>query len=170
SQIGEFVRPLWQSAHRAFVAGTVVLPWKLRVSPALHLASGTPFNITTGIDNNGDGNFTDRPSIVNGGSVGTILTPFGSLSPFVINGTLPRNFGTNPPTITLDLDVSRDFSILRRLSKDERYKLTVNVRSSNLLNHVNVTGLNGVLTSPFFDKANSADPARRIEFGARFSF
>jgi hypothetical protein len=170
SQAGEFVRPFWQATHRAYAAGTIYLPWKLRASPYLSLASGTPFNITTGIDNNGDGSFTDRPSVVSAGTPGAIQTMFGALSASVINGTLPRNFGTNPMTVTLDLDLARDFALGKSTSKDARYKLTLNVRSSNLLNHVNVTGLNGVLTSPFFDRANSAGPARKIEFGARFSF
>jgi len=168
SQDGEFVRPFWQSTHRAYAAGTIYLPWKLRASPSLNVASGTPFNITTGLDNNGDGSFTDRPSVVSASTPGAILTPYGALSASVINGTLPRNFGTNPPTILLDMDVARDFAIGK--SKDSRYKLTLNVRSSNLLNHVNVTGLNGVMTSPFFNRANSASAARKIEFGARFSF
>lgn len=175
SQAGEMARPFWESAHRVFMAGTVYLPWMLRASPSLSAASGTPFNITTGIDNNGDGSFTDRPGIVESNTPGALLTRFGSLTPAAINGTVPRNVGTNPATITLDMDVSRDFAFAGAAGsanglKDGRYKLTVNVRSSNLLNRVNVTGLNGVLTSPFFDRANSAGPARRIEFGARFSF
>ena len=171
TQAGEWARPFWESTHRAFIAGTVLLPWKLRASPSLSAASGTPFNITTGIDNNGDGNFTDRPGFVNAAGAGAIATQFGVLTPLVINGNVSRNLGTNPPTITLDLNVAREFAMgATNAPKDGRYKLIVNVRSSNLLNHVNVTGLNGVLTSPFFDRANSAAPARKIEFGARFTF
>lgn len=171
TQAGEWARPFWQSTHRAFLAGTAFLPWKVRASPQLNLASGTPFNITTGLDNNGDGNFTDRPSFVNANAAGSILTRFGALSPDVITGTLPRNFGTNPLTITLDVNLARDFTFgSKKATKDSRYKLTLNVRSSNLLNHVNVNGLNGVLTSPFFNRANSSAPARKIELGARFIF
>jgi hypothetical protein len=46
----------------------------------------------------------------------------------------------------------------------------VNVRSSNVLNHLNVTGVGGVLGSPQFGQAYSADPGRRVEAGARYSF
>jgi hypothetical protein len=170
SQTGEWARPFWQSTHRVFIAGTVFLPWKLRASPYLSAASGTPFNITTGRDNNGDGSFTDRPSIVDPSTTGAVLTRFGALLPQVTDGNLPRNFGTNPATVTLDVNLARDFSVGKRGKDGSRLKLTVNARVSNLFNRVNVTGLNGVLTSPFFDRANSALPARKIEFGARISF
>jgi hypothetical protein len=171
SDNGEWARPYWQATHRAFVAGVVFLPGKLRASPSLNFASGTPFNITTGIDNNGDGSFTDRPSFVGPGAIGAISTPFGEMSPNVINGTLARNFGTSPATATLDLDLARDFVFGRKgATNDGRYTLTLNVRTSNLTNRVNVGTLNGVLTSQFFNRANSAAPARKIEFGLRLAF
>ena len=53
---------------------------------------------------------------------------------------------------------------------DQRYMLVLNVRAGNLFNHTNPLGLNGVLASPFFGRANAAGPARRIEFGARLNF
>jgi hypothetical protein len=170
SDAGEWARPFWQTTHRAFVAGTINLPWQLRASPSVNAASGTPFNIITGIDNNGDGSFNDRPGIVSANTPGAIITPFGALSPSVINGNLPRNFGTNPGTVTVDLELARDFVFGAKSAKDARYRLTINVRAGNLLNRVNLSALNGVLTSPFFDRANSAGPARKIEVGVRFTF
>ena len=44
------------------------------------------------------------------------------------------------------------------------------VAATNLLNHTNLTGYSGVMTSPFFGEPTSALPARRIELGARFGF
>jgi hypothetical protein len=44
------------------------------------------------------------------------------------------------------------------------------VRAVNLLNTVNFATYSGVLTSPFFGRANSALPARRVELQLRFSF
>jgi hypothetical protein len=38
------------------------------------------------------------------------------------------------------------------------------------LNTVNFTNYSGVLTSPFFGRANSALPARRVELQLRFTF
>ncbi len=51
-----------------------------------------------------------------------------------------------------------------------RYNFTLVVRAANLLNNVNFTNYSGVLTSPFFGRANSALPARRIELQLRFNF
>jgi hypothetical protein len=40
----------------------------------------------------------------------------------------------------------------------------------NLFNRVNYTNFVGVLTSPFYGRATSAQAARRAELGWRFSF
>ncbi|MCI0485057.1 MAG: TonB-dependent receptor [Blastocatellia bacterium] len=168
---GERSRPSWQSRHRAFLVCIINLPRSLRASSLFNIASGTPYNITTGRDNNGDGNFNDRPGFIDSGDLNAVQTIFGSLDPAAINGALRRNAGTNPVNATLDLDVSRSFSFGGKgRDNDSGYKLTLNARAGNLLNHANVSGLNGVLTSPFFGRANSAAPSRRIEVGARFSF
>ncbi|HEV7373385.1 MAG TPA: TonB-dependent receptor [Pyrinomonadaceae bacterium] len=168
---GEDSRPSWQARHRAFMGGTINLPWKLHASPSLNIASGTPFNITTGRDNNGDGSFTDRPSLVDPSAPGAILTRFGAFDPTVVNGSLPRNAGTNRATATLDLGLSRTFGFgVNGASNDKPYQLTFNAHVSNLLNHVNVLGYSGVVTSPFFGRANNAAPARQITIGLRFSF
>jgi hypothetical protein len=44
------------------------------------------------------------------------------------------------------------------------------VNIQNLLNHVQLGQYSGVLTSPFFGRANSARNARQIELGLRFNF
>lgn len=168
---GEWARPSWQARHRAFTGGTLNLPLKLRASTALSIASGTPFNITTGRDNNGDGNFSDRPGITGSDNPNAIVTQFGAFDPGVVDGSLKRNAGTNPFTMTLDVDVSRAFAFGKKGgARDHRYLLTVNARASNVLNHTNVVGFNGVLSSPFFGRANGALAPRQIEMGIRFSF
>ena len=45
------------------------LPWELRFGGIAEYATGRPFNITTGVDNNGDGANTDRP-VIDGHVVG----------------------------------------------------------------------------------------------------
>jgi hypothetical protein len=174
---GEWARPSWQSRHRGFITALLNLPWKLKIASTLNAASGTPFNITTGRDNNGDGNFSDRPSFASPGRPNSIHTEFGLFDPAAINGAVSRNTGTNPAIATADLNLSRTFQFGdSRPSEGDggrnegRYRLTVNVRASNLLNRTNVTGLNGVLASPFFGRANIAQAARRVEVGMRFSF
>ncbi|NNE98096.1 MAG: TonB-dependent receptor [Pyrinomonadaceae bacterium] len=165
---GEFSPPVWHSRHRMFFSSRVNLPWSLRLSASINAASGIPLNVTTGQDNNGDGIFNDRPEITTSADPRALETDFGFLNPNVVNGNLRRNVGTNPANFTVSMNIGKTF-VLRK-QKERHYSLTANVRVSNLLNRVNRNGLTGVLNSPFFGRAFSAGPARRIEFGLRFSF
>ena len=51
-----------------------------------------------------------------------------------------------------------------------KYRLDLYASATNLLNRVNLNTFIGNLRSPFFGTATSAAPARRLEFGATFSF
>jgi hypothetical protein len=171
SESGEWVRPSWMSRHQLFLSGTITLPVGLRGSLVANAASGTPFNITTGTDNNGDGAFNDRPNVTAVQSPNAILTVYGVLDPTSVNGRLPRNAGTNASIISLDFNLARTFVVGKSPKKTEGgYKLALNVRASNLLNRTNLLGLNGVLASPYFGRANGSGPARRIEAGLRITF
>lgn len=168
---GEYAPPFWQSRHRVFVNSNINLPKDVKAAVSFTFATGTPFNITTGRDNNGDGNFNDRPSLSDAITSDTIMTRLGNFNPNIINGNLPRNFGTNPINITANLNFSRTFDFGKKDAKGiGTNKLTANIRVNNLFNRTNLLNLNGVLNSPLFGLANASAPARRIEFGLRFSF
>jgi hypothetical protein len=47
--------------HSFFLGGSVNLPYGIRIGPNISANSGSPFNITTGFDDNGDTSFNDRP-------------------------------------------------------------------------------------------------------------
>ena len=53
---------------------------------------------------------------------------------------------------------------------DKRWRIELYVAATNILNHTNLTGYSGVMTSPFFGDPTSAGAARKIELGARFGF
>jgi hypothetical protein len=55
-------------------------------------------------------------------------------------------------------------------AEDKRWRMELYVAATNLLNHTNLLGYSGVMTSPFFGQPTSAGPARKIEVGARFGF
>jgi hypothetical protein len=44
------------------------------------------------------------------------------------------------------------------------------VNVQNLFNNTNFANYSGVLTSPFFGRANAALNARQVELGVRFNF
>jgi hypothetical protein len=94
----------------------------------------------------------------------------GAFDPAVIDGALIRNAGTNPFTAAMDMNLSRAFALGGKGKNDRSHQLTLNLRASNLLNRANLSGVDGVLNSPFFGRANIAAPARRIEIGARLTF
>jgi hypothetical protein len=51
-----------------------------------------------------------------------------------------------------------------------KYNITVGLNVQNVLNHTNLSGFSGTLTSPFFGIANRALQSRRIEAQVRFNF
>ena len=59
---GDYGRSLFDIRHRVFLGAHIDLPDGFRASPFMLLNSGTPFNITTGDDRNGDSIFNDWPA------------------------------------------------------------------------------------------------------------
>ncbi|HVG19498.1 MAG TPA: TonB-dependent receptor [Blastocatellia bacterium] len=107
----EFGRAAGDARHAIFIGGSLSLPWGLRVNPFINARSGTPFNITTGRDNNRDNQFTDRPAFANPGDPGAIETSFGVFNPDPRPGDeiIPRNFGQGPGFFTANVSVSKTF-------------------------------------------------------------
>jgi Carboxypeptidase regulatory-like domain len=145
-----------------FVAGaTVEFPIKLYITPSLSIASGRPFNITTGADNNADTLFSDRPAFAAPGETG-ILTAYGLLDPNPAAGDLiiPRNFGRERRQITVNLNVSQTFF----------KNIILSIDADNLFNNRRLIRSNGVLSSPLFGVPNLALDGRRLLFSLRYGF
>ena len=168
SEQGESSRVDWQTSGLGGLMGNVKLPLKAELSSELFLSSGNPYNITTGTDANGDGNFNDRPSYASTAGPGVYGTNFGLLTINTVNGNVPRNIGTMPGTVHLDTELNRSFTLPG--SKDNPRTFTFNARSENLLNHTNVSTVNTILSSGAIGQPVAADTARRIELGVRFAF
>ena len=169
SDQGEIARPTWEATHHLIAFANYKLPRAVSLSMQFDAASGLPYNVTTGFDNNGDGIFNDRPTFSTDSTATLYPTRFGTLSPDAPGTTIGRNAGTLPWNVHLDTNLSRSFALPHRPGK-EAQSLAVNVRSTNLLNHTNVTAVGGVLGSPLFAQPYLADPGRRVEAGLRWSF
>ncbi len=167
SNRGEAGPPDWQARQRVFFFGNLNLPEKLDLSAQMDAQSGLPYNVTTGTDNNGDGVFNDRPSYASAAGTGVYATRFGLLSSNTVDGDVPRDLGTMPALLHLDMNLSRAWKIGK---SDQQRTLTLNVRSANLLNHTNASAVSSVVSSPSFGAPIAAESARRLELGARFSF
>jgi hypothetical protein len=169
SESGESGRVEWSRNNYYRLTGNLSLPNKIEMATQFDAGDGARYNITTGTDNNGDGNFNDRPAYASSPGPGVYATRFGLLTTNTVNGDVPRDVGTMPGPIHLNMNLSRTF-ILNPKDKDRPLPFTVNARSANLLNHTNVTAVNSVLSSSTVGQPIAAEAARRIEFGARFSF
>ena len=178
--------------HRVFIGGSISLPWGMDLNPFILIASGRPFNITTGRDNNGDTLFADRPALASLSDPQTIVTRYGIFNPNPRPGEqiIPRNFGQGPGQMNMNLSLSKTFEFsfpshhgqIAALSQEplkangsssdarRRYSLTLSAEVENLLNHTNRAGLNGVLTSPGFGQANQALGARRVGLSLGLNF
>ncbi len=168
SNRGEFSRPDTLSSG-GWVGNDLKLPAKIELSTYLFVHYGIPYNITTGTDANGDGTFNDRPSYASAPGVGVYSTHYGLLSTNTVNGDIPRNLGTMPTVLHTYTDLTRVFTLNPKDTKHPR-TLTLNARSSNFLNHTNVTAVGTVVSSPTFGQSISAEAARRVELGVRFAF
>ena len=109
----EFGRSSFDIRHSFTIGGNVTLPWRVSLNPFISWNSGRPFNITRGIDLNGDGLFTERPTFGELGARCTALGVTGSycdVSGFDPNEIVPRNFGQAPTYFGVNLRVSKTFS------------------------------------------------------------
>ncbi len=144
-------RSSFDKQHRFNFAGILDLPYQLRVGSILTLASGAPFNITTGFDDNADSVVNDRP-------VG-----------------VTRNTGRGPGFAQLDLRLSKLFLLPFFFDAQDKDKgafrnLEVNLDVFNVLNRNNLTDVIGELSSPLFGRANGSLQARTIQLSVRFNF
>jgi hypothetical protein len=102
--------------QRVVVGSSLPVFWKLSISPFLMASSGTPYNITTGLDTNGDGFASERPALAPGlsassctGSGLVYAAGFGcfNLTPAAGTPTIGRNSARGPGSVTLNLRLAR---------------------------------------------------------------
>jgi hypothetical protein len=109
---------LLNQTNRASLSGTYMFPWQILFSAFAQMGSGFPYNVTTGVDNNGDGNTSDRP---------------------VVNGVVvPRDWGRAPALYDFDFALQKAFKVTERTS------VSVRAESFNTFNHLNTFSRNGV--------------------------
>jgi hypothetical protein len=110
----DYGRAAFDVHNRVFLGGTWALPHGFRVSPFMVFNSGTPFNIITGTDLNGDSIFNDRPAFATDLSRPSVVqTSFGAFDTSPIPGQtiIPSNFGPGPSQFTLNLRLGKTIGI-----------------------------------------------------------
>jgi hypothetical protein len=147
--------------HRVNIALNTDLPGAFRFNGSFRAQSGSPYNITTGFDTNGDGVQNERPVGVGRNSA---------------RGTGTRNVDM---TLTWRLRIGhrgpplaagQRASAKPRPANDELVRFEAFARATNVLNLENRIGFSGVLTSPFFGSPTMAGAPRRVVLGTRLWF
>lgn len=111
----EYGRSSLDTRQRIYLSGSVEAPKAIRFSPFLMYHSPSPFNITTGYDNNGDQIFTDRPAFATAADIGKrgiVATRYGVFNtlPGPNDVLIPRNYFDGPGSFTVNLRISRSFA------------------------------------------------------------
>jgi hypothetical protein len=157
--------------HRLSVSMNTDLRAGFRMNMFLRAQSASPYNITTGLDENRDGQTNERP--------------FG----------VRRNSARGEATANLDVGLVWEHSVGRRVrvnaqrgggggggggdrggrgggnrAGDGLVRFEIFARASNVLNTVNAQNFSGVVGSPFFGLPTSASAARRLIVGTRLFF
>jgi Carboxypeptidase regulatory-like domain len=114
---GEYGRGGFDIRRRFSFGGTWTTPWwGVSLNPFILASSGAPFNIITGADSNGDGQFTERPAFAPTGACAAAVIPtniictrFGqfNLTPAVGEALIPRNYGQSPGYFVVNLTASK---------------------------------------------------------------
>ena len=113
----EYSRAAFDATQRGFIGGSLNGPWGVSLSPFIMLYGGTPFNITTGRDLNGDGVFTDRPAFATDLTRPSVVhTAFGvfDVSPIGGQTIIPRNYVEGPGLVAINLRMSRTWGFGER--------------------------------------------------------
>jgi Carboxypeptidase regulatory-like domain len=169
-----------QPTQQLAVSATLNLPLGIGGNLFGTTQGGTPFNITTGTDLNGDTIYNDRPAFATNTNANSIIykTRFGTFdaNPQPGEKTIPINDGNSPNLFFVEVSLNRSFNVGPRpkateppsgapASKgpaplpDRPYALKFSVDADNLFNHVNPGQPVGVLNSPLFGQSISLNPA-----------
>jgi hypothetical protein len=120
--------------------------WEIYLTTYISYNNGSPYTITTGYDDNGDGVTNDRPERV------------------------PRYSMRGPHQTNVAFYLSKAFSLGGSGSGGTSPNVNIFANLNNAFNRTNYGTPVGVLTSPFFGQSISAYNPRQITIGIRFQF
>ena len=139
--------------------------------------SATPYNVTTGRDENGDGTFNDRPEGMDRNSArGSDQFDLGGRLSYAIGigkRKAAAGGGGGGPTQVVMVGGGGGGVMAAGFgggAADARFRVEFYASAQNLLNITNHMGYSGVMESPLFGRPAAAGAARRVQLGMRFGF
>jgi hypothetical protein len=162
--------PARDDGHRIFGMGHSRLVGRLRASGQVFAQSGSPWEVTTGRDDNGDTVPNDRPAGVGRNAErGAWTVDLGVRLAWDFGFGGPRAGPRGPQVVAIRIgggDGPPDIGG----PDEQRYALQLYALARNALNRLNPIRYGSVLGSPLYATPVAALPGRRIELGARFRF
>jgi len=152
--------------HRANLQYNNQIIKNLGVSLSFNMSSGTPYTIRTGLDNNGDLIYNDRPDAIGRNT----LRADGR---FNMNMFVNYNWSFGPPSggpPGIGVMVNGGNAEVRTFDAPPRFRIGLFLEAQNLTNHANYTGYSGTMTSPFFRTPTAVVQTRRVQAGLNFGF
>ena len=107
---GEYGRTSFDIRHSFSLFGNISLPWGVSISPIISAGVGRPFNIIRGVDANGDGVFSERPTygdLRNRCTELRLTASFCDIGSNDLTSILPRNYGEGPGNFSVSLRFSK---------------------------------------------------------------
>ncbi len=148
--------------HRLVTSGSVRWPpWGISLSGIMQYGSGLPFNVTSGLDQNADGQMTDRPP--------GIPRNTGAQTSLALVNAYRQGLGLpatqtklrEPGFFTLDLKVSKQMTF-------GAVSAEIFGQVFNVTNYENLGLVESSVLSPFFGRPTAlVSPPRRAELGVR---
>ena len=130
-------------------------------------ASGNPYTIRTGFDENGDLIYNDRPDGVGRNTQrGEQQWNLNMAAAYTFTFGRQRNL---PPGIAV-VGGGGGPQIQTVNNSGARYRLQFVVQAQNVTNNANYVGYSGVRTSPFFGQPTSVLNTRKVDMGVQLSF
>jgi len=109
---GDYGRSSFDIRHNFVIGGNITIPWQVSLNPFIIAASGRPFNITRGLDLNGDGQLTERPTygeVRDRCSALSLSAAFCNIGGNDASAIIPRNYGQGPSYFSVNMRVGRNF-------------------------------------------------------------
>ena len=189
----DYSRATWVQRDSGNIFGSITAPFGIQFNPNIVISAGSPYNLISGHDTNGDTVSNDRPAFATDlKRPSVVFTRFGAFdtSPIAGQTIVPRNYLTADRMWNFNLRVGRTFGFGQvkeapkgpgvanaATGKERRYSANFYVFCNNVFNHLNHGGFIGNLASPLFGQSTSIylfrgdlSNNRMIQFGTQLNF
>jgi hypothetical protein len=105
----DYGRAAFAVRNRVVLGGNIPLPFKITASPLLFAQSGSPYNVTAGVQDPTTLQYTDRPTFLAGATSANCYSAASFGGATGTTGEIPVNYCTGPASASFNLRLARTF-------------------------------------------------------------